>query len=274
MTLEAAEAPMSGNGDARPVNVLCMKWGEAFGPEWVNRLHAGVARHLAIPHRFVCFTDDPTGLHPEVEHFPLIEVEVPSGELDLRWRKLAVFRRELYDLEGTALFLDLDLVIVGSLDPFFAEPGEFLIIRDDDLMPAKPLRWIHPARARRMSRVGNSSVFRFEVGAHADILETFVRDPAAAIADQPNRREQEYLTEELWRQGLLRYWPKEWCVSFKKHCIPLLFASYLRDPAPPVGARIIVFAGSLKIPDAIAGRGEKWYRRIGRSEWLAEAWSE
>jgi hypothetical protein len=269
---ERPDTEATRGGYATPVNVLCMKWGAAFGPEWVNRLRAGVARHLTIPHRFICFTDDPIGLDPDVEHFPLVDIEVPEGEGDLRWRKLAVFRQRLHDLEGPALFLDLDVVIVGSLDPFFERPGGFHIIRDDDLAGPKPLRWLHPARARRMARVGNSSVFRFEIGEHADILETFLADPEGHIENQPHRREQEYLTEELHRQGLLRYWPKEWCVSYKTHCVPHFPLAYSRDPAPPPDARVLVFAGRLKIPDAIAGRGGRWYRPIRPAPWLEAEW--
>ena len=43
--------------------ILCMKWGKKYGPEYVNRLHSMVSRHLTIPHRFVCLTDDKTGLN-------------------------------------------------------------------------------------------------------------------------------------------------------------------------------------------------------------------
>jgi hypothetical protein len=257
-----------------PVNVLCMKWGTAFGPDWVNRLFAGVRRHLSIPHRFICFTDDARHLHPEIEAFPLPEVRVPVGETDLRWRKLAVFQQPLYDLEGPALFLDLDVVIVGSLDEFFSHPGQFLIIRDDDLALPKPLRWLNPRRALTLRRVGNSSVFRFEIGAHPDVLASFVNDPASAIAAQPNQREQEFLTEQIGGTGELTYWPKEWCVSFKNHCVPLFLASYFRDPAPPPDSKVVIFAGSMKIPDAIARRGSTWYRRLGPSDWLKAAWAE
>ena len=153
-----------------PVNVICMKWGTLYGPEYVNFLRAGVGRHLKRPFRFVCFTDNTRGLRDDVQAFPLPELGLPKGERDLRWRKLAVFRRELQDLQGTALFLDLDQVVVGPLDDFFELPGRFLIIRDDDLFRAKPLRKLNPARDRFLHSVGNSSVFRFEIGAHGDIL--------------------------------------------------------------------------------------------------------
>ena len=42
-------------------NVICMKWGDKFGPEYVNRLHRMVEKNLTIPHRFVCFTDNGDG---------------------------------------------------------------------------------------------------------------------------------------------------------------------------------------------------------------------
>ena len=52
---------------ARERFVLCMKWGDKYGPEYVNRLYAMVARHLRGPFRFVCLTDSGKGVRPEVE---------------------------------------------------------------------------------------------------------------------------------------------------------------------------------------------------------------
>ena len=49
--------------------VICMKWGTKYGPEYVNRLYGMVSRHLHGAFRFVCFTDDTTGIRPEVENF-------------------------------------------------------------------------------------------------------------------------------------------------------------------------------------------------------------
>jgi hypothetical protein len=253
-----------------PVNIICMKWGTLYGPEYVNFLRAGVARHLKRPHRFVCFTDDAAGLRDDVQALPLPDLGMPKGQGDLRWRKLAVFRRDLYGLQGTALFLDLDLVIVGALDDFFELPGRFLIIRDDDLFRPKPLRRLNPARDRFKASVGNSSVFRFEIGAHGDVLDTYTADPTRAGAEYEN--EQEFLTGQMAAQGLLQYWPREWCVSFKNDCVPRGLKSWLADPAVPPDARIVVFAGTPKMSDVLAGRGHKWYRRIGDTRWLREAW--
>jgi hypothetical protein len=255
---------------APSVNVICMKWGSMYGPEYVNHLRRGVARHLARAHRFVCFTDDGAGLDADVEVMPLPELGLPAGQRDLRWRKLGVFGERLGDLAGTALFLDLDLVIVDSLDPFFEQPGRFLIIRDDDLFRHKPLRRLDPARDRFLAGVGNSSVFRFEVGQHRHILDAYVADPAGAAAAY--EISQRFQSAQLAARGELAYWPRGWCVSFKNGCVPRHFASWWREPVLPAGAKIVVFAGSPKMSDVLAGKGHKWYRHIGNVDWLRAAW--
>jgi hypothetical protein len=217
-----------------------------------------------------CFTDDAQGLDADVEVRPLPDLGLPAGQKDLRWRKLAVFREQLADLQGTALFLDLDLVVVDDLEPFFSAPGRFLIIRDDDLFRHKPLRRIDPERDRFLHSVGNSSVFRFEIGAHRYILDAYVADPKGAA--QRYEISQQFQSAQLAAHGDLAYWPRGWCVSFKNDCVPRHVKSYLRDPVVPAGAHIVVFAGTPKMSDVLAGQGHKWYRRIGNIDWLRQAW--
>ena len=61
-------------------------------------------------------------------------------------------------------------------------------------------------------------------------------------------------------------------VSFKNDCVPRNFLSYFSDPKLPAGAKIVAFAGNPKMEDVFAGRGGKWYRRIGNIDWLRKAW--
>jgi hypothetical protein len=255
---------------SHPVLVLCMKWGKAYGPEYVNRLRNGVARNLSYPHRFICFTDDSTGIDSSVEIFPLPDLGLPPEHKDLRWRKLALLGKDVFGLQGTALFLDLDLVVVDRLELLFDQPGKFLIIRDMDLFRSKPLRKLNPRRDRFLNMVGNSSVFRMEMGAHSDVLEEFVRNPGAA--QSAFKISQQFMSDALNRRGLIKYWPKEWCVSFKNACIPRFWRSYFQDPIIPKGACIVVFAGNLKMQDVVEGKGGKWYRRIGNIDWLLREW--
>ncbi len=255
---------------ASPINILTMKWGTMYGPEYVNRLAAGVSRHLTLPHRFICFTDDSTGLDEGVQAMPLPQLTLPGGQEDTRWRKLGLFNSDLFGLKGTGLFLDLDQVIVGSLNIFFQDDAPFRIIRDDDLFRPKPLRRINPERDRFLASVGNSSVFRYQIGQHSYIAETYSADPAAAMTAY--EISQQFQSAQLEKHGHLNYWPQGLCVSFKNHCVPPGMKSFFADPALPKDARIVVFAGSPKMDDALNGRGSKWYRRIGDVTWLRDAW--
>jgi len=99
--------------------VICMKWGTKYGPEYVNRLHAMVQRHLTLDFQMVCLTDDANGIHPEVRCLPIPPLDLPPGSPERGWTKLVTFAKDLHGLKGTALFLDVDVVIVGSMNGFF-----------------------------------------------------------------------------------------------------------------------------------------------------------
>jgi len=236
------------------VNVICMKWGTKFGPEYVNRLHSMVSRHLARKHQFVCFTDDESGLNSGIRTLPLPTMFLPPGK-ERGWRKLSTFTAPLADLNGPILFLDVDIVIVNSIDCLFDHPGQFCIIKD----------WAKPWRI-----TGNSSVYRFEANAHPDIFAHFLANIDRVKIQV--RNEQEYLTREIHKQGKLTYWPREWCVSFKHSCLPLFPLNLFRVPKIPETARIIVFHGLPTPADAIAGKGKNFFRTVRPTPWISEHW--
>ena len=237
--------------------VLCMKWGTKYGPEYVNRLYAMVRRHLQGEFRFVCLTDRQDGVRDEVECRPIPSLELPPGIPERGWTKLTTFTSPLHDLEGTALFLDLDVVIVSDITVFFEAPGEFLIIHD----------WKRPWRI-----TGNSSVYRFKLGAHAEVLSEFRGDQERIRARL--RNEQAFLSEVMHRQGKLAYWPEDWCCSFKYHCIPRWPSSFWAPPRLPPKARIVVFHGEVNPPDAVAGRRNRRLRGLQPAPWVAAHWRE
>ncbi|MGY0504045.1 hypothetical protein [Luteimonas sp. e5] len=241
-------------------NVLCIKWGTKYGPEYVNRLRSMVRRHLKRPHRFVCLTDDTRGIDADIETFDIPKIGI--ADFDARepwtfahgWLKLTSFAPTLHDLEGETLFIDLDVVIVGELDRFFEQPGEFLVIREWD----------------KSDGTGNTSVYRYRIGAHADALDYLRENQAEALAKV--RNEQEFITGYLARQGKLGYWPEAWCRSFKRHCLRPFPLSLFQPPRIPPDASVIAFHGKPYPEDAIAGRSGKWYRKVLPTPWVAEHW--
>ena len=48
-------------------NIICIKWGTLFGPEYVNRLYSGVRRNIQAEVRFFCMTEKAGELHPDIE---------------------------------------------------------------------------------------------------------------------------------------------------------------------------------------------------------------
>jgi hypothetical protein len=250
--LAAAEA-----AEASHRVVLCMKWGIKYGPEYVNRLYGMVRRHLRGDFDFVCLTDSIDGIRAEVSCRPIPALALPDGSPERGWRKLTSFEENLFDLKGTALFLDLDLVIVADITPFFEQPGEFLIIHD----------WKRPWRI-----TGNSSVYRFRLGAHADLLAKFRARKGSITARL--RNQQAYLCEELHWQRKLGYWPEEWCRSYKHHCVAPWPSHYWQGPKIPHGTRIVVFQGGVNAVDSRVGRGSRVLRWVRPTPWIAEHWTE
>lgn len=250
-----------GGADARGKDetvVLCMKWGVKYGPEYVNRLYGMVSRNLSSFGRFVCLTDDRSGIRSEVLCYPIPALPLPSYERDGGWRKLAAFSPEAASVLGDrVLYMDLDIVVVDELDPFLSSPDDFVIIRD----------W-----ARPFASIGNSSVFTYRPSRSMDVFERYVRDHERIT--RRFRNEQEYLTSYMRDFGALRYWPRGWCASFKHSCIPIWPTNLWRTPRRPRRAYIVVFHGDPKQPAAIAGR-DGWNRRAFLPcPWIGGFWRE
>ncbi|WP_193184168.1 tetratricopeptide repeat protein [Nisaea sediminum] len=110
-----SDGPPSRLSDARPVEldrltVACVKHGTKYGPDYVNRLFSMVRRHLPGNWRFVCYTDDPRGLRPEVRVIDISGIQIRGW-----WTKLALFDPNLPVADPTIFYLDLDTVVVGDL---------------------------------------------------------------------------------------------------------------------------------------------------------------
>jgi hypothetical protein len=264
--------------------IICINWGTKYGPPYINRLYAMVARNMSPPFRFVCFTDNEDGIRAEVECHPLpeLDVKMPVGTFG-KWPKARLWGPRLADLSGPVLFLDLDMVITGSLDDFFThgDPDDVILARN----PTVPLE-----------RLGQTSIFRFPVGKLVPLQQEFAADPQA-VADR-YQWEQRFVTRRA--PGGVKLWPRRWVRVFRRECVRPFPLNYLLEPRLPTGARVVIFPGGLLPSDAILGRwtprhpvgGPRAYladlarRRTGESiwrylrhyirptGWVREAWRE
>lgn len=236
--------------------VLCMKWGTRYPADYVNHLYAMVARNVTPPFRFICMTDDRTGVREEVECLPCPTIPVNDQRANLGWRKLAVWQPTIEGIEGDVLFLDLDVVVVDNIDALFTFGENFCVMRN----------WTQPDEP-----IGNTSVFRFTVGAHPEAWHRFVEDPEAVMRESVN--------EQMYLSRLLKptFFPDDWCLLFKVHCVPAWPVRFFAPPRLPEGAKVVAFPGDPNPPDAAVGRWPtKWYKRfykhIRPTPWVAQHW--
>lgn len=108
------------------ISVVCVKHGTLYGPEYVNRLYCGVSGNLlsGFKGKFICYTDDPTGLDPA------IEVRALPDDIEGWWNKLYPFSPGQFDEGERIVYIDLDTLIVGPLEEIFSYAGPFGIMRD------------------------------------------------------------------------------------------------------------------------------------------------
>jgi hypothetical protein len=219
--------------------VVVVKWGTKYGPEYVNRMFGMVSRNISGDFRFVCLTDDASGLRGDIVAGALPELGCAWPQRTFgQWRKAVLWGATVPGLlPGPALFVDLDSVIVDCIDPYFefGSPDDVILARN----------WSKPHR-----RLGQTSVFRFPVGRHAHILENFRRDPQG-VADRFHY-EQHYVTASI--PGGVKFWPRAWTRHFRLHCLPPFPLRYFMAARLPRDARIITFPGYPNPREALMGR--------------------
>lgn len=248
-------------------NIICIKWGTLFGPEYVNRLYSGVRRNIDADVRFFCMTEDSAGFHPDIEVLDL-PVEPYAAEMDKAlavanrqgaMRKVSLFKPGLIpDLDGPILGFDLDVVITGDLTPIWQmAPGKVAMRHD----------WTEKRKGRP---TGHGSVFRYNPAAHGFLYDDLAADPYKVV-EQARGSEQRYTSHKAMEKDAFAYIPEPYVASFKYDCNPFP-GNYWRAPDLPTDARVVCFHGRPKMSEAIDGYTGSWVRRSKPCPWLEDHW--
>jgi len=246
--------------------VVCMKWGTRYSPEYVNRLYSMVERHTHRKLRFVCFTDDPDGIDSAVETHGLPPLELPEFMSQRPWRKISLWQKNIPAIEGDVLYLDLDLIVTENIDDFFdfMPQSTFCVIRN----------WTTRGRIKHIyHKVGNTSCYRFRVGAHSYLYDKVQFDPIGCW--KKYRNSQTFISNEI---SEINYWPDEWCVSFKHSLLPTWPQRMFREAQLPPEAKIVAFTGKPDIDDVIAGTWpektlfKRPFKQFVKPHWVEAHW--
>ncbi len=239
-------------------NVVCMKWGDKYSADYVNKLYNMVARNTTLPFSFYCLTDNARGIDERVKTLPLPEMNLPDNK-ERGWRKLTCFKED-FPIKGRILFIDLDTVIVDNIDAFFTLEGDFLVIKHWKPSPKQG--------------PGETAVYRYDSGTLTFLYEDFIKRMEEIRATY--RHEQAYVTHTLAKLGRLNFWPGEWTPSFKYNCMPPFPLNYIFEPKTPKGAKMIIFHGNPTPDQALSGATKgtlkKFIRHVRTPQWLKDNW--
>lgn len=217
------------------------RWNSFFryGADHVNRLRNMVRRNLGLEHEFVCITDDPTGIDPDIRIVPLWD---DLKEMGGCYRRLRAFAPDMEDLIGPRfVWMDVDCVVTGSLDPLFAREEDFVIWSNGN---------------RKTPYCG--SMVMMTAGARKEVWEDFDREASPA-----RTRELGYIgTDQAWISARLpgeAVWTpgdgvlSRYHVGIRMHKERPMIRPYLPD-----SARVVFFHGPIDPSQPALQRKHRW----------------
>jgi hypothetical protein len=230
------------------LSVVTWKWKPApgyrstFGPKMVYVLRRMVKRHYRKPHRFICVTDDPSGLDRHVEVVQLWPdcANIPSphgGHNPSCYRRLKAFAPEARDWFGPRFVsIDLDTVIVGDVTPLWDRPEDFIMWGETN-----PRSFY------------NGSMFQMTAGARKQVWERFdpLTSPREAFQAGRFGSDQGWISHVLGK-GEATWGREDGVYSYRVHLKP-------NGGELPPDARIVMFHGRTD-PDSHEAQQLPWVR--------------
>jgi hypothetical protein len=208
-----------------PLTILTFLWGSKYSLYYVDRLAAGIRRHLTQPYRFICIHDrGGAGWTADYEHHPLPDpglAAIPGCFARLRTFSPA-WQHQLGIAPGERIvWLDLDLVVTGRLEPLFD--------RDEDLVILQGANASNPCPF-------NGSVLMLRAGAHARVWSDFSPAAAKAIPYHSFPDDQGWIAAKVPRAAGWQAGVRSGIYAFAKPGWP-------KGLSLPAGARIVAFPG-------------------------------
>lgn len=215
-----------------PITVVIWKWKRIktghqlphvadYGAKHVNTFASMLSRKATVPYRLVCITDDPTDITREVvDIIPLWDVFEAGG----CFHRLKVFDPAVRELLGPRfVWIDLDCVLVGNIDPLLTLPHDFVINKYD--YTDKPQQWY------------NGSFVMMNAGARRQVWDRFHPIDSPLAVKHLNESKQKVGSDQAWISHVLG--PGEKTVGPSDGIYDVVKIG----PNLPPDARIVFFSG-------------------------------
>jgi hypothetical protein len=201
----------------------------------VNVLARSISRNLKTPHEIVVFTDQSTeGFDSNLRLMPVNKELIPIANA---YPKLVCFKPDV-QMAKRILFLDLDTVVCGPLDPVIDRP-EPIVLLPEFLRSPRHCYY-------------NTSVMLLDRGAAPQVWTKFIANPKGNHAKV--RATRKVGSDQLWVSETLGPDVPTWkagdrILSFKYH---------VRNRWLPENASIVCFHGKFKPWDASVQKANSW----------------
>lgn len=212
-------------------------------------------RHLRMPHRFTCITDDPKGIDGSIRIIDIrslpsyrwMNVPNPSSPKNPScYVRLFIFSKEARDVIGERIVsCDLDFVATDTLDPLFDRNVDFAIWGGQSVQPRSPTPYCWY----------NGSLMMVRAGTRTQVYDDFdpALSPARAHAAGCRGSDQGWIAYRLGPYEHL-WGTQDGVYSYRNHVLP-------GGGRLPKGARIVAFHGA----------HDPWHRDVqARHSWVRE----
>lgn len=192
------------------LNICTWRWGQKYPSHYVERLKAGVDRHLKQEHKFCVFCPE-----AEDEHLTFIPGCFARLRMfDPEWQ-------EKHGLSGRIVCVDLDVVVTGALDELFDRPEKFVILQGANSANPCPF---------------NGSVFMLRAGEHPDVWRDFSIKRAGEVPFFLYPDDQAWLAHKIPDAGGWKAGTESGVYAFNKPGWP-------KGESLPSDARLVAFPG-------------------------------
>ena len=192
----------------------CWDGRDFYSYEYVNRLYTSVSRMTTHPFDFVLYVGPQAPLNPDLNKINK-KIKVFQTGLDYWWCGMPFWAAKPMGVwTDTLLYIDLDVVIVGSLDDIIEFPSDHAYMKD------------YPADncPKGKENDGNASISLIRNGAGADVWEMY--DKAGRPQWNPHKPPANRKFP-LAAQGIMNalkiphdVFPEEWVASYKLQVLP------------------------------------------------------
>lgn len=230
-------------------SVVVWKWHKPgyrskFDGQAVNVMRNMVARHYPHPHRFICITDDPTGIDDGIEIVPLWDdfKDIPNPTWcwgPSCYRRLRAFSAEFEAIAGKRFVsIDLDCVITGDLSPLWNRPEDFVIYA-----------------SVQAGMAYNGSMFMMTTGSRRRVWDEFDPENSPRLANAAGFQgsDQGWIGYCLGRKEAT-WSAKDGILAYRHDCLKKMAGGL------PARSRLIVFHGKFDPWDPATQRQSPWIK--------------